>query len=371
MDGSVHVQVKVTLGSADSYFRLSPYKNRPVVTESIKAWDAETGEPLDVILADKGTSITIECRFGEKKNRGYQFFVEFERLKEVEEDYSDVYSFDWNWLGVCEQSANVILPKGQELLCTEYSDPEEVLSLDNVQVIFEKSDPEEEEFPFGVVFSWKGVQLVMKAENYFDQGQYAEAKEAYEDAVTFYSQFPDLYGKDISFLAGLKKQVDECDFHLEEERIQYNLQLAEEKFQEAQTAFNDGDYRTADQLFKQAQTMYNSAGNSERAGVCQEYINQCSSLLEKEESRTKAEILFNEGIAHYEREEYDAAKSKFEASYALYRELGDEEKINKCEEWIDSCEEALESAGGFCFGTALVIIMMAAGLYVGCRRIQK
>ena len=52
------------------------------------------------------------------------------------------------------------------------------------------------------------------------------------------------------------------------------------------------------------------------------------------------------------------AKTKFEEALQLSTELNDEEKVRKSEEWIVSCEEALNPPEtGTCLGTTMIGIL--------------
>jgi tetratricopeptide (TPR) repeat protein len=237
-----------------------------------------------------------------------------------------------------------------------------------VTIVFTEEVPEDGTFDFSLMFSLKGVQLLKQADSNFHLGKYKEAKEAYKDAIRFYSQFSKLYNRDkASFIAELTDYVSQCEAFLEEERIEYNTQIAEEKHQEGVTAFNNKEYAEAEQLFKQAQNMYKSVGNSEKADECQEYIDKSTTFAEQEQIRSEAEALFSEGETYFGQQLYEDAKAKFEEAFAKYTELGDEEKINECNEWILSCEKKLtisvEENGGTCAGTSIIfVILLSSGL---------
>lgn len=140
-------------------------------------------------------------------------------------------------------------------------------------------------------------------------------------------------------------------------------ELAEEKFEEAVAAFNSRDYELAEQLFSQAQDTYRALNNFTKVSECQGYIDRCNQYLEEEQLKAdRAEALFDEGVSYFEQEQYDLARIKFEEALTLFVELGDEEKIGECEEWIISCEQELEKEnGGFCMGSSLIIIIILGG----------
>lgn len=84
-------------------------------------------------------------------------------------------------------------------------------------------------------------------------------------------------------------------------------------------------------------------------------------LEEKQQLKNEAEALLGEGIACFEQQQYDLAKIKFEKALMLFTELGDEEKIEECKEWITSCEEKEKEERGFCMGSVLIIIILLGG----------
>ena len=144
---------------------------------------------------------------------------------------------------------------------------------------------------------------------------------------------------------------------------------ADALFSETQRLFNGGDYEGAQETFKEAQNMYAILGNNEKARECQDYIDQCASLLEEEKLRKEAEELFNKGIAYFEQQQYDIAKTTFELALLAFTQLGDEEKIEECNKWIASCEEALAPPEeGFCLGAAVITLMVVTGVLIFRRR---
>ena len=358
VDGSVHVVVKVTLGSRRSSFSFSFWKSHPI--ENIKVWEAENGAPFNITEADEGDKTRYTFEFEGFKKKGFQFVVEYDWLGRIEETYYGAYDFNFGWTSPSEttHTATVILPKNHELLYTKYLEPQEVSSsLNQVTIVFTEEVPEDGTFDFSLMFSLKGVQLLKQADSNFHLGKYKEAKEAYKDAIRFYSQFSKLYNRDkVVFIAELEGFVKECEAFLEEERIKQETQEAENKYEEAMTAFNNEEYEKAEQLFKEAQTLYESVNSAEKADECQEYIDQCVQVAEQQMIRSEADTLFSEGETNFEQQLYEDAKAKFEEALAKYTELGDEEKINECNEWISSCENEL--SGGFCMGSSLVFVVL-------------
>jgi len=273
---------------------------------------------------------------------------------------NEVYSFDFGYSGRIEHTITVILPRSHEFLYANLLGVEEVETQANrVSVLFEKVSHEAEQFDFGIYFSDKGVKLLKNAESSFRNGQYGDAEEAYKDAVDFYSQVSTLYNRNKDeFLSELQEKATECKTLAEEERIERNTQLAEEKFDEAMAAFNSKDYKSAKALFMEAQSKYNSVNDSAKASECQDYIDECTHYVGQAQKRADAEALFNEGVTYFQQEQYEEAKAKFEEALTIFTELGDEEKIEECKEQIASCEEA---GKGSCLGTVMISLIVMWG----------
>lgn len=357
MNGSVHIEWKVTLCCEEKIFSTTWGKGRPI--KNVKAKDAKTGESLQATIVDEGDRLKLQIELGEKGTSGYQFIIELDRLYSVKEE-DEAYYFDFGYSGSIEHTITVVLPTGHEFLYAQYLDVEKVTTGANrVSVFFEPVSHEKEQFDVGVWFSDRGVQLLERAETDFRNGQYSDAEKAYEDAIDFYSQIPTLYNRTKDeFLVHLQRKVTECKSLAEEERIQRTTQLAEEKFAEAVAAFHGGDYESAKALFTEAQNKYNSVNNSAKVSECRDYIDTCTQYMEQAQSRAEAEALFNEGVTYFNQEQYEEAQTTFDEALIIFTELGDEEKAEECREWIASCEEA---GKGSCLGTVLISLIVMWG----------
>lgn len=357
VDGSVHIEWKVAICCEEMRFTTTWGKGRPI--KNVEVRDANTGESLEATLADEGNIISLHIELGEKGKSGYQFIVELDRFNSVKEE-NEAYYFDFGYSGRIEHAITIVLPEGHEFFYADFLDVEEVTTRANrVSVLFEEVSHEEEQFDVGICFSNTGTQLLRKAESDFRNGQYSDAEEAYEDAIDFYSQISTLYERNKDeFLAELKEKATECKNLAEEERIERNMQFAEEKFEEAMAAYNNEDYKSAKALFMEAQSQYTSVNNSAKVSECQDYIDTCTHYMEQAQSRADAEALFNEGVTYFQQEQYEEAKTKFEEALALFTELGDEKKIEECKEWIASCEE---EGKGFCLGTVMISLIVMWG----------
>jgi tetratricopeptide (TPR) repeat protein len=351
VDGSAHVEVAITIGAKYPLFGISVPKTTPM--KNIEAREADTGNRIDITETKEGDKIQYILEFEETKSKGFQFIVEYDILKVVQEIYDEVYYFSWKWESEFDSShtATVILPRNHELLDTDYTEPASVSSHGNqLQVVFTDDASGTEPFHFMVTFSQKGVRLRGEAETYFAQKEYEKAKGLYQEAMTFYLSFPDALPSKVQLMLELGDRVKECENN-----------LAEEKFEEAMAAFNNGDYETAKQLFDKVEDMYVSIDNVEKVNECRDFMDQCTQLMEQELIREEADNLVKEGITYFEQEQYEKAKTTFEAALAKYTELGDEEKIAECQDWIHSCEEELK---GFCMGSSLIFIALFSAVFV-------
>jgi len=188
IDGSVHVIVAVTVGRPLFLYQFPFSKNYPV--EKIQAWDTETLEPIEFIEIEEKGVVKYMFGFGEEKEKGFKFTVEFDRKDKVEEIEDGVYDLSWGWTTghKASHTATVILPVKHEVLSAESLELE-IIPLDQDQILlkFEKDVSESDPFEFGVTFSKKGKELIENAQEYYNRGKYYEARLAYLEAVEFYS----------------------------------------------------------------------------------------------------------------------------------------------------------------------------------------
>ena len=121
--------------------------------------------------------------------------------------------------------------------------------------------------------------------------------------------------------------------------------------------------------------MFEALGNTEKTSECQNYIDQCDQFEAERKLKSEAQSSFNKGVGLFEQQQYEEAKSAFEEALAKYTDLGDEEKIRECEEWITSCEEAMtgepeeeeeepEDDGGLCIGSSLIVLIFLSGTLI-------
>jgi tetratricopeptide (TPR) repeat protein len=325
VDGSVHIKIDNTMGYSWSSYAFSFFKSTPL--KNTKAWDAETGAPLEIIATEEESEMEYRIDFGTWKERGFQFFFEFDILNKVKED-DEVYELYFGRIPHQKilYKATVILPEKHELLSIELLTPRRTSTRRNqVYIMFEEEVDAEETFEFKVYFSKKGLELIDKGENMYNQGEYNEALSAYKGAIDVYSRFTTLHGRDTNeFLKELQNRMVECW-----------EKVADEKVGKAMAAFDRKEYALALELFKEVHFGYALYAlfieDFTKADECQEWINKCSALVEKQE---KAESFLSEGITHFEQEEYEVARDKIKEALVLYTELQDEEKIRECNQKI-------------------------------------
>jgi tetratricopeptide (TPR) repeat protein len=259
-DGSLLIRMTVTIGKSYSSWGFTTSKD--TIITSIRAWELESGTPIDIEESDEGDRIEYLLDFQGTKGKGFQFVIEREQRDSVEEKFNQTYYLYWGWTSSRNSihTAAVLLPKKHELLYSNYIQPEEVTSrLEQLTVHLSQELPKESTFRIGLMFSKKGVQLLKRAESAFRLNQWSDAKEAYEDAIKFYDQFSELYDKNkTEFILDLNHNLRECEEHLETERMERNTQIAEEKYAEGLAALENEEYESAKLLFTQAQNMYKS-----------------------------------------------------------------------------------------------------------------
>lgn len=348
--GTIHVELKVTVPYSIDRYRFNFHKG---TIKEMEAYEVKTGKPVKITKTED-EKIHFKCEF-DNAEKGFQFFVEYDYLNYVVEKESEVYYFRFGWTADHDTKHEVMvtLPEKHELISTEELNPTDLSTHDGQTfVTLRKYVPESEEFAFAVAFSKKGVALVEEGDNNFNLEMYNDAKRAYQRAIEFYSNLLIKYGWGKSeFVDQLRDRVESCD-----------MLVAEEKFGEAMTALTSKDYETAQTLFEEAQDMYGSIGDAAKVSECQDFIDQCTEILEL---RKQAESQMNEGITYYDLRKYDQAKSKFEEALGAFKKLEDEEKAQECQKWIDSCEKYINLIRAVII---LAIAGAAASIYVVIRR---
>jgi tetratricopeptide (TPR) repeat protein len=365
-DGNLHIGVKVTLGVWDSEWVFNVPKSSPA--QNVTAYEAESKKPIKIVEADEGDKTEYRLDFQEGKKRGFQFVIEYDKAGNVEVKYDTAYYFYNGWTSYSEttHTATVILPKNHELILTNYVEPEETF-MDHGQVAFTVTQelPPEETFRIGVMFSAEGKRLLELAERNFRMKDYREARDYYQQAYNFYSKFSNLYDRDKdAFLAEIKTHIDECDGIFKEKTVGE----AEDRYDQAIQAFDNKEYEEALKLFASARKLYLTIEETEKADECQEYMAQCTDYQKKEELTAEAEQLLQEGIDHYEQGLYEEAETTFNQALEKFQEVGDEEKVQECQQWIESCgsqkEEEPPESTGFCLGSFLIVFLQAGTILI-------
>ena len=400
--GTVHVELEVHLIDIDislSSWELSFESKWEEKITDIKAYESMTHEEIEIQTKIGRETIQYFFMF-DKKSAGenVDFTVEFtieDALIRIVEDI-DYFEWAWStWENFMRHSIDITLPSGSEALIVSNAVPAEFTEKKGTIIHFEeKSIDISKRLRLGVAFSGVGKSYLEKAEYAFNSSTFEEALSNYESAAAFYESLGVFYGKtkdqflnqlaedfDVSLTPtylrfSSKSEYDQFMRQLREKKILCEEKITEAKeteadalYSEAQRLFDGGDYETAQETFKKAQNMYTMIGDDEKARECQDYIDQCASLLEEEKLRKEAEEIFNKGVMYFEQQQYDIAKTTFQLALLAFTELGDEEKIEECNKWIASCEEALAPPEeGSCLGTAVVTLMVVAGVLIFRRR---
>ena len=82
-DGTLHIKTKVTFGSAARAFGMSTSVLSPI--RNMKAWEAETGDPVKITEETKGDRIIYTFDIPGWQGKGYEFYFEFDHLFLVRE----------------------------------------------------------------------------------------------------------------------------------------------------------------------------------------------------------------------------------------------------------------------------------------------
>jgi tetratricopeptide (TPR) repeat protein len=363
-DGNLHIEVMVTLGIRSSEWAFTVSKSAPV--QNVTAYEAKSKKPIKVVEADEGDRTEYRLNFQESKKKGFQFVIEYDEAGSVEVKHSTAYYFYHGWSSCSEttHTATVILPKNHELILTNYVEPKETF-MDHGQVAFTVTQdiPAEEAFRIGVMFSAEGKRLLELAQRNFRLKDYKEARDSYQKAYDFYSKFSNLYGRDKNaFLAEIKGHINECDGIFR----QGTMGEAEDRYGQAMQAFDSKEYEEALNLFASARKLYLTIEETEKADECQEYMAKCTDYQKKEELTAEAEQLLQEGIDHYEQGLYEEAETAFSQALEKFQEVGDEEKVQECQQWIESCEskkgEEKTESTGFCLGSFLIVLLQVSAI---------
>lgn len=392
MYGEVRVHVEDIDISTD-YWELNFDRKWEGKIRSMKAYETKTKKELGIDVR-KGREILQHFFIFEKRNAGetVDFTVEFYVEDAVVQIMEDVDYFEWSWAtaeNFMRHPIEVVLPSKTEALLISDAVPQKFEKGTHIH-FEEKSSGFGVKIKVGVAFSGFGKSRLEEAEKAFNAEDFEEALSYYEDVIAFYEGLGVLHGKgQEQFLSQLEADFDvvitptylpfssKADYDQVLKQLREKRTLCEEKieaakeeakeseanayFSKAQELFNNGDYKEAQETFEKAKDAYISVGNDEKASECQDYIEQCINFAKEEV--TKAEAIYNEGVTLFEQGEYEAAKARFEEALALYTELGDEEKIAECNQWITSCEEALEPpVSDSCLGTAILALMVIVGV---------
>ena len=177
---------------------------------------------------------------------------------------------------------------------------------------------------------------------YYSKKEYENALAEFEKSAAFYSDVGDDAGTQDA-----QAWVTTCRAVID----------AEDAYERGMESYNRGEYSEAASAFKESWSLYDTLEDVEGSTQARSMAQECG------------DTLFNEGIALFGEEQYESAEQKFGEALEVFSALGDEEKIQECNEQIESCRQALEPPPtGFCLGTVLLIFMVLSGLVVVQRR---
>jgi hypothetical protein len=274
-DGKILVIGQITIGWNSGAYRISFRKSRPIVIDSIEAGGSARGTNI----TEDGENTIIELYF--VSTMPSPFYLQFERLNEVQ-SYNEVNYVDWNFSTESNYVyTTFVVPKGHELLYTSFREGTIYYAADDSTVVrFEAVDPGNNG-ACGIVFSERGLRLSNEAEEYFRIGEYAKAKQRYENALAFYNDLPDTLDRSLEWYSSIKwyKWADKAD-HLSEmlnkcDEYQRIKSDAETKYTEASSLFGDGKYKEAKAKFEDALTLFDQLDNQDMAQECKEHISTC------------------------------------------------------------------------------------------------
>ncbi|MBU7037366.1 MAG: Gldg family protein [Theionarchaea archaeon] len=204
--------------------------------------------------------------------------------------------------------------------------------------------------------------LASQGYDLFSQGEYTSAKDAFEKALDSY--------KDLGIetrVSDMEDPIAQCEKGIEAGMSYIN----------GTERYGERDYEKALEQFKNSKTLYDEINDAAGSQKAQDMIDACMKAVD-------ADIALKEGIEYLELQDYESAKASFEKALALYRDLGDEERIRECEEWISTCEQEQEQeqekggeqqeqqeepeVDGPCLGTLILAGLIVTGIFVGMRK---
>ncbi|MBU7022204.1 MAG: hypothetical protein HXS41_14205 [Theionarchaea archaeon] len=200
--------------------------------------------------------------------------------------------------------------------------------------------------------------LTSQGYDLFSQGEYSDAKDTFERALKMYA---DMGVRTMT--SEIQSMITQCDKGIE----------AGLSYIQGEERFEERDYGTALEQFKNSRTLFEEIRDARGSQEAQAMVDACMKGID-------AATALEEGMGYVGLQDYENAKNSFEKAFAVYRELGDEEKVRECEEWIATCEQSLQEAeepheeteepevDGLCMGTAILAWLMIIGILAGMRK---
>ena len=199
----------------------------------------------------------------------------------------------------------------------------------------------------------KDPAILKEAESISSEGDSYFEKREYETAKAKFQEARELYNK-----LGNSSQVKFCDIAI---LLAEAGKKAHSFFSEALSYFEKKMYSEAKSKFNEAKNTYSMVGNKQKIQECETYISKCDTGIE-------ADSLIEKGKAHYEEGTYDEAKLSFEKAQQKYKEIGDTEKVQQCQQMIqeiakknqENKAEEEPDKKGFCLGTLFMALLVGS-----------
>ncbi len=299
--------------------------------KNFKAYEYESETPIEhhVYYDNKTRKQTITLNFNQPVPEPFVFGIKFDLADFMEEKKEKVFIFEWWYRSEKEYTHTgvVFLPKGVELLDLQYLEPARMEEGEQIIIYYERKPTGYSDFNFLLAFSASGKDYVKLAAHYEGKKDYNLAISYYKRAMSFYGRYRFFAETNPEFLRELsQKTLAIQEIH------------ADNTFEEAAEAFEQGEYEEAKLKFEKAEPLYRVLKDTEKEFQCREMIIECEKILLEKEAKT----LLEQGIIQYESEDYTRAKKSFIQARTKFEELEDTEKVSECEKWSDKVEEVYQ-----------------------------
>lgn len=139
-----------------------------------------------------------------------------------------------------------------------------------------------------------------------------------------------------------------------------DLAIAAERVDQGDAAFSDESYAAAKVYYEQALERYQKV-DDETAATLQEKIDDCDTGIE-------AKQLFESAVSKHEAGNVEGACEEFADAKELYQELGDEDKVQTIDGYLEDCGSTTPAPDGGNGGnttTYLLIVLVLIVVFIG------